>query len=71
MDARSLLKVTHEDDDPQDSRRFLAGMRASLANEWDDPCVDEDGSPSNWAFRCGWITGELSKVATLPSPPHG
>ena len=64
MDNR-LLSVTHPDDDPFDARRFLAGIRSSLSGDWDDPSHDDDDdeSPTNWAFRCGWLYGELLKAS--------
>lgn len=72
MDKR-LLSVTHPDDDPDDSKCFLAGIRSSLSGDWDDPSQDDDeeGSPTNWAFRCGWAIGELSKITKQQAPNDG
>lgn len=73
MDMKDILKVTHQDDDPHETKCFLAGMKSSLSGEWEDPSEDddEDGSPTNWAFRCGWAVGELSKLKSVKVTEDG
>jgi len=66
MNADKLLEVINKNDTSADCKDFLDGQISSLAlgiNARELACEDEDGDPSDWAFRCGWLYGELLKAS--------